>query len=280
MPSNTLCFTIAVKIYYAEYISSTNNPIYSRYIKNLRTEFTLSAHSPAPRATQPPLLDTCMYLETPEGIRLPLHPAGVPVRVLAFSIDLLLRGALLALFGAVWLYLGTFGLGLASLSAFIVLWWYMVLFEVFNQGRSPGKQLLGLQVIHTDGTPVSWAASLTRNLLRAVDLLPFAYCTGILSMLSNNNFQRLGDIAAGTLVVYQARPVTRHSLPEVAASPMPLPLTVHEQQAIISFSERHQHLSKQRAAELAAIVAPALQISPAQAVQQLHSIARGIFGHS
>lgn len=220
-----------------------------------------------------------MYLETPEGIQLPLHPAGVPVRVLAFGIDLLLRSALLALLGAVWLYFGTFGLGLASLSTFILLWWYMVLFEVLNQGRSPGKQLLGLQVIHADGTPISWSASLTRNLLRVVDLLPFAYCTGILSMLSNKNFQRLGDLAAGTLVVYQARSVTRQSLPKVAASPMPLPLTNHEQRAIISFAERHQSLSPQRAEELAAIVAPALQVPQAQAVPHLHSIARGILGH-
>ncbi len=223
-------------------------------------------------------LDTLVYLETPEGIELPLRPAGLPVRVLAFAIDLLLRAALLALTGAAWLYLGKFGSGLASISAFILLWWYMVLFEVFNQGRTPGKQLLGLQVIHSDGTPIGWAAALTRNLLRVVDLLPFAYCVGILSILTNANFQRLGDLAAGTLVVYQSRISARLPMPEVSACPAPLPLTLAEQQALISFSERQQQLSKQRSEELAAIIAPALQIPKAQAVTRLHSIARGIVG--
>lgn len=223
-------------------------------------------------------LDTLLYLETPEGIELPLRPAGLPVRALAFVIDLLLRAALLALTGAAWLYLGKFGSGLASISAFILLWWYMVLFEVFNQGRTPGKQLLGLQVIHSDGTPIGWAGSLTRNLLRVIDLLPFAYCTGILSILNSANFQRLGDLAAGTLVVYQARISARQPMPQVRACPAPLPLTLAEQQAIINFTERHQHLSTQRSEELAAIIAPALQIPKTQAVTRLHSIARGIVG--
>lgn len=228
---------------------------------------------------QAELLDTLVYLETPEGIQLPLHPAGLPVRALAFMIDLLLRGALLAFIGAAWLYLGRFGLGLAALSSFILLWWYMVLFEVFNQGRSPGKQLLGLQVIHTDGTPISWAGSLIRNLLRVIDLLPFAYCTGMLSMLNTKSFQRIGDLAAGSLVVYQIPPSTRHPLADVDACPAPLALSRSEQQAILSFAERHQLLSTQRSAELAAIVAPALQIPQGQAVQRLYSIARGILGH-
>jgi len=219
-----------------------------------------------------------MYLETPEGVFLPLRPAGLPVRVLAFAIDCLLRGALLALAGAAWLYLGKFGLGLASISAFILLWFYMVLFEIFNQGRSPGKQVLGLQVIHSDGSPVAWAGSLTRNLLRVVDLLPFAYCVGMLSILSSTRFQRLGDIAAGTLVIYQARPQQRIALPEVAAAQAPVSLTLAEQQAILSFAERQQHLSAQRSEELAAIVAPVLQVKTPQAVTRLYAIARSIMG--
>ena len=225
-----------------------------------------------------PLLDTQLYLETPEGIFLPLRPAGLPVRVLAFAIDLLLRAALLALAGAAWLYLGKFGVGLASISAFLLLWGYMVLFEVFNQGRSPGKQILGLQVIHSDGTPIGWAGSLTRNLLRVVDLLPFAYCVGIFSILGSSSFQRIGDLAAGTFVVYQSQSIQRQELPEVSACAAPVPLTLAEQQALLSFAERHQQLSKQRSAELAAIIAPALQLTQPQAVTELYRIARGILG--
>ena len=225
-----------------------------------------------------PLIDTQLYLETPEGIFLPLRPAGLPVRVLAFAIDLLLRAALLALAGAAWLYLGKFGVGLASISAFLLLWGYMVLFEVFNQGRSPGKQILGLQVIHSDGTPIGWAGSLTRNLLRVVDLLPFAYCVGIFSILGSTSFQRLGDLAAGTLVVYQSQSAPRKELPEVSPCAAPVPLTLAEQQALLGFAERHKQLSTQRSAELATIVAPALQLSQPQAVTELYRIARGILG--
>ena len=255
-----------------------NDPIYTWALLIFPSGLLLNNQALTGAVRAEPLLDTQLYLEAPEGICLALRPAGLPVRMLAFTIDLLLRGALLALAGAAWLYLGKFGLGLASISAFILLWWYMVLFEVLNQGRSPGKQLLGLQVIHTDGTPVGWAGSLTRNLLRVVDLLPFAYGVGILSMLNNAHFQRVGDIAAGTLVVYQARTHQRAALPEVTASPLPFPLSLSEQQAVLSFAERHQQLSTQRSEELAAIIAPALSVSPPQAVTRLHAIARGILG--
>ncbi len=72
-------------------------------------------------------------------------------------------------------FLGKLGAGLGLLLTFIMTWWYMVLFEVLNQGRSPGKQMMGLRVVHDDGTPVGWAASLLRNLLRFADILPFGY---------------------------------------------------------------------------------------------------------
>ncbi len=224
------------------------------------------------------ILDTQLYLETPEGIELPLSPAGLPVRILAFAIDLLLRGALLALAGAAWLYLGKFGSGLASISAFLLLWWYMVLFEVLNQGRTPGKHILGLQVIYSDGTPISWSGSLTRNLLRVVDLLPFAYCVGIFSILGSTQFQRLGDLAAGTLVVYQAKPSVRAPLPQADACLSPVALTRSEQQAIVGFAERQHSLSPQRSAELAQIIAPALKLPTENATGALNSIARGIVG--
>ncbi len=224
------------------------------------------------------LLDTQVYLETPEGIDLPLRPAGLPVRFLAFAIDALIRSVILILTGIAWLYMGKLGAGLASISTFLLLWWYMVFFEVLNQGRSPGKQLLGLQVIHSDGTPVGWPASLTRNLLRFVDLLPFAYCLGILSMLNSSRFQRLGDLAAGTLVVYQAQTAQRGALPEVPARPASVLLTLDEQRALLDFAERHQQLSSQRQEELATIIAPTLHIAPSQAVPGVHAIARSILG--
>ena len=59
-------------------------------------------------------------------------------------------------------------------------------------------------MLNDDGTPVRWPGALTRNLLRAVDFLPFLYGVGLVAMLANRDFKRLGDLAAGTVVVYQA----------------------------------------------------------------------------
>ncbi|TBU96339.1 RDD family protein [Phytopseudomonas dryadis] len=237
--------------------------------------FSSTLHS---RQPQRPVLDTRYQVETPEGIDLMLRPAGLVPRALAFGIDLLIRGCILGVVYLLLGLLGQFGMGLATILLFLLTWWYMVLFEVLNQGRSPGKQLLGLRVVHDDGTPVGWAASLTRNLLRFVDLLPFAYSLGIISCLSHRAFKRLGDIAAGTLVVYRDLPAARPDLPEAEAVRAPLPLDLSEQRALLGFAERAQGLSSARRAELAAILAEPLQVDAEQAEARINGIARGLLG--
>lgn len=236
----------------------------------------LSAPNPAHHDRQP--LDTRYHVETPEGIDLVLRPAGLVPRALAFAIDLLIRGLFLLAVYVVLGLLGQFGMGLATILLFLVTWWYMVLFEVLNQGRSPGKQLLGLRVVHDDGTPVGWAASLTRNLLRFVDILPFAYTLGIISCLNHRAFKRLGDIAAGTLVVYRDSPPEAPTLPPAEALRAPFALSLAEQRALMGFAERAEHLSSARRSELAGILAEPLQVSPEQAEHHIHGIARGLLG--
>ena len=233
---------------------------------------------PASPYTASPLLDTRYQVETPEGIDLALRPAGLVARALAFTIDLLIRGAILAVVYLVLGLLGQFGAGLATIILFLVTWWYMALFEVLNQGRSPGKQLMGLRVVHDDGTPIGWAASLTRNLLRFVDLLPFAYTLGIISCLSNRAFKRLGDIAAGTLVVYREQSAERPVLPEADTQLAPFPLDLQEQRAVLAFAERSGQLSGARRTELAGILAEPLQVPAEQAQDRLNGIARGLLG--
>ena len=217
-----------------------------------------------------------MRVETPEGIDLILRPAGVLPRALAFAIDLGIRAALLLVLFLLISLLGTLGQGLGAILLFLVTWWYMVLFEVLNQGRSPGKKILGLQVIHEDGTPIGWAASLTRNLLRFVDMLPFAYCLGILSCLNSTRFQRLGDIAAGTLVVYRDTPPSPPQLPEAEAERAPFALSLEEQRALLSFAERQSGLSAARRLELASLLAEPLEVTDEQAEARLHGIAQGL----
>lgn len=231
-------------------------------------------------ATSSPPLDTRYQVETPEGIDLHMRPASLVPRALAFAIDLAIRGLILGVMYIVLGLLGQFGMGLGTILLFLVTWWYMVLFEVLNQGRSPGKQMLGLRVVHDDGTPVGWAASLTRNLLRFVDILPFGYTLGIISCLNHPSFKRLGDIAAGTLVVYRDAAPARPQLPEATPLPSPTPLSLAEQRALLGFAERSSQLSAARRAELAALLAEPLQVPAEQAEAQINGIARGLLGNA
>lgn len=199
-------------------------------------------------------------------------------RSLAFALDLGLRGLILGILLTALALLGNLGIGLGSLLLFLVSWWYMVLFEVLNQGRSPGKQIMGLRVVQDDGTPIGWSSSLIRNLLRFVDLLPFGYFLGAVSCLQHPQFKRLGDLAAGTLVVYREEPPAYPQLPQVQALRLPFALEPVEQRAILAFAERQGELSTERINELAAILAVPLQVSPQRAVTTLNGVARGLLG--
>ena len=222
-------------------------------------------------------LDTHYPIETPEGIDLPLRPAGLMPRALAFAFDLGVRGLIMGMLVPLAL-LGNIGIGLGSLLLFLISWWYMVLFEVLNQGCSPGKQVMGLRVIQDDGTPIGWPASLIRNLLRFVDMLPLGYFVGAISCLQHPHFKRLGDLAAGTLVVYREQPLARPKVPQATALRLPFPLELSEQRAILGFAERQGELSADRVHELASILATPLHVSPARAVEQLNGVARGLVG--
>ena len=223
-------------------------------------------------------LDTHYQIETPEGIDLPLRPAGLPSRALAFAFDLGVRGIIMGILLVPLALLGNVGVGLGSLLLFLVSWWYMVLFEVLNQGRSPGKQWMGLRVVQDDGTPIGWSASLLRNLLRFVDLLPFGYFLGVISCLQHPSFKRLGDLAAGTLVIYREQPLTRPQVPEAEPRRPAFAMTLAEQRAILGFAERQGELSEARVTELATLLAQPLKVPAPRAVAELNGIARGLLG--
>ncbi len=89
---------------------------------------------------------------------------------------------------------------------FALLWFYPVYFEVRAHGQTPGKRFMGLRVLQENGTPVGWSASVLRNFLLVADFLPVLYLAALISMISDSSFRRLGDLAAGTLVVYADPP--------------------------------------------------------------------------
>lgn len=221
-------------------------------------------------------VDTCHTLQTPDGLQLSLHSAGPVPRALAYSLDLGLRSALSLGVALVCSRLGSLSIGIGAVLLIALNWGYMVLFEVLHQGRTPGKRFMGLCVIQDDGTPVGWSASMMRNLLRAVDMLPLGYCLGLLCSVLHPQFKRLGDLAAGTLVIYRTSPSPSPMLPKAAPSPAPWRLSVGEQWAILNLAERHEQLPLHRRRELAAILAMPLGVPGEQALEQVHSIARGL----
>lgn len=202
------------------------------------------------------LLDSSYNIATPEGVELRLPVAGLGPRSLAWLVDALIKLVGLSIASAVLQFMSEFGTGVYLVLFFLTLWFYNVLFEVLNHGATPGKQLLGIRVANANGTPVSWGGSLLRNLIRFVDSLPGTYAFGCASMLLSENFQRLGDLAAGTVVVYKARQQRPAADENLEAEAVKVPLSPEEQQAIVSFGERVPSINAERAEELSAILVP------------------------
>ncbi|MCC7080571.1 MAG: RDD family protein [Burkholderiales bacterium] len=224
------------------------------------------------------LLDTVRSIPTPEGIELTLHLAGPVPRAVAWLTDFLLRlGVLLA---AAWVLgmLGAFGWSAILILAFLLEWLAMAAFEVWADGATPGKRALGLMVLHDDGTPVGWPAALVRNLLRAVDFLPAAYGFGLAAMLLNGSFKRLGDIAAGTVVVYREPGERAAAIPLAPPVPAPRPLDLDEQRAVMDFAERSALLTPERAQEIAALTTALTGAPAGREHQRLTEIANHLSG--
>lgn len=201
-------------------------------------------------------LDTIVPVETPEGIQIELRPAGFTARALAYLIDFLVRGGVLYVVGTVAVYAGGFGAAVFVISYFVLEWFYPVVFELGRHGATPGKRVLGLRVVMDDGLPVTPAASLTRNLLRTADFLPFLFAAGVVSMLVRRDFKRLGDLAAATLVVYNPQPPLRVEFGDIEPLAPPIKLRPRDQAAVIAFAARLPRLTAERAQELAVLARP------------------------
>jgi uncharacterized RDD family membrane protein YckC len=199
------------------------------------------------------MLDTAREIPTPEGIELNLRLAGPVVRALAWAVDLLLRLAVFGVLGIPLRMLGNVGSGIYLILWFGMEWLYPTVFEVYFGGATPGKRSLALMVLHADGTPVGLPASLTRNLLRAVDFLPLLYGFGLLTMVLSRDFQRLGDIAGGTVVVYRETAFQHGAIPPALALQPAMPLSAAEQRTLLDLAARSQVLTAERAQELASL---------------------------
>lgn len=202
------------------------------------------------------MLDTTVTPETPEGMLLELTPAGLNPRFHAFLLDWLLRLVVL-FFGALLAEsLGGLGTGFWLVALFLAEWIYPVAFELTPWGATPGKRALGLRVVMENGLPVTPAASFARNILRSADFLPFAYALGIISILLRSDSRRLGDVAAGTLVVSEGPAPSVSPLADDVPPVAPvLPLTLSDQAALVALASRARTLTQDRVDELAALAA-------------------------
>ena len=218
------------------------------------------------------MLDTRYRVEIPGGIHLEAQVVGPVARGFALVIDTIISGILIVLLtlAAIPLNLGGMGGGLFLILLFIIEWWYPVLFEVFAHGQTPGKKMLGIAVVNDDLSPVTFGTSLVRNLLRTIDFLPLCYLGGLITMLCNRRFQRLGDLAAGTLVVSisrSARPAAVGDIPPLAPVTA---LSRSEQTSIVDFLQRSAQLSQPRQQELAAILEGVTHEAGENGVERLH----------
>lgn len=216
------------------------------------------------------LLDTRQSLETPEGALLPLTPAGFGVRALAQLLDVMIRYGIITILMIVLSLLGRMGTGLSLILMFLLEWFYPVFFEVVRNGRTPGKKWMGIRVVNDDGTPITFGPSLLRNLLRFVDFLPLFYLTGIIASLCNRQFKRLGDLAAGSIVIYEAPALREPSFEVRGQLPVPADFSTDEQRALLAFAERSKYLSAERQSELATILLPVIgSKDPVIAIKQM-----------
>lgn len=223
-------------------------------------------------------IDTARSRATPEGVSLGLRVAGPPVRFAAWGIDLVV--VLTAQFAVtvVAASLGATGTGLQLILFFVLSWFYPVAFEVFRDGSTVGKKAMGILVIHDDGTPVGPSASVLRNLLRVADFLPMAYGAGLVSMLLHPDFQRLGDLAAGTLVVYREPKALERQVPAAAPQAPPVALDPEEQRSIIDFAVRSTTWGLERQIELAELVPSLTGQSGESSVRRLLGMAHWFLG--
>src|SRR5690606_23960109 len=147
-------------------------------------------------------------------------------RLLAWLLDLAVR-SMLFMFAMIPLgMMGEAGQGFMLITVFALEWFYPVVWELAYRGQTPGKVALGLRVIRDDGTPLDLGSSVLRNLLRTADFLPMLNIAALVTMAANRQFKRLGDLAAGTVVVYDHPPQERRPPRRAEPLPPPFPLSL------------------------------------------------------
>jgi uncharacterized RDD family membrane protein YckC len=147
-------------------------------------------------------------ISTPEGIEIELALAGLgsrlSARLIDFLFELVIAGITLLIVGLILTGVSgssELGFGAAAGFAFFAMLFYDVFFEAYREGQTPGKKRLGIRVLGDGGEPVSFRAAMVRNVMRLIDEVFTLFLGALVSIVRSSRNQRLGDMAAGTIVV-------------------------------------------------------------------------------
>ena len=195
---------------------------------------------------------------TPEKAIVTYRLAGLGSRMLAHLIDVII---LICLFIIAAMIVGLMGMvigtalatGFILVSMFAVPLLYFILQEAFWNGQTIGKKITGCRVRMADGTPISPAAAVGRNLMRPADLLPGTYLIGLIAVFTNPRSQRIGDLAANTIVCLERKPAQMYAVAPHRAGLHALEaavgdlrgMTMEEYVALRRFADRFPELSAQ-----------------------------------
>jgi len=200
-------------------------------------------------------LDNRKEIELAEGIAVHLHPAGLAPRLLARVMDYSILGIAAWIISLPTIFLNRFlseevVMGIFMLVYFFVYWFYDVFFELMKKPATPGKLIMGLRVVKLSGVPTTFGSSFLRALLLPIDIMP-AGLVGILSIISTRYSQRVGDLAAGTIVVHSIKE-PKETATQISVKPIlpQISLTREEQIAFVEFGRRFPKLSQSRQNEI------------------------------
>lgn len=218
-----------------------------------------------------------LTIDTPEQIALEFPLASAGSRFLAVAIDTLIQFGAFFVLGLVAgltsitfrSMLGTWALAIFLILGFLLYYGYFAFFEALWSGQTPGKRAIRLRVITTSGRPITVYEALIRNLLRIVDQMPGMYAVALVSVFFTERNQRLGDLAADTVVVAE-QPVERRQVTGAGklrtSHRGAVRLSAEELAVIETFlSRRHDipdHVRGQTAAALAARIRRQLDVPP------------------
>jgi len=178
-----------------------------------------------------PLPDTDLVVSTPERVSFDYQVAGLGTRGVAQILDLLLVSGLLVAVSfvaggaAAYTQSTTVFTLILAFGAFIIVFGYFWISEALFSGQTLGKRAFRLRAVGDRGEPLTWMQAGIRNVVRIVDFLPYGYGVGVVVLFANGRGKRLGDLAAGTVVVKDSDSVGLWQLarPALAMRPPPPP---------------------------------------------------------